>query len=59
MCAHTPQCPPATDPDGEAAAVVTRADAQGWALLCNGLLVFEDTGALLPNGSILAPHRPT
>ncbi|MCT9094213.1 DUF5999 family protein, partial [Streptomyces sp. ASQP_92] len=27
-------------------------------LLCNGVLVFEDTGDLLPDGSIVAPHRP-
>ncbi|MGW1711594.1 DUF5999 family protein [Streptomyces sp. NPDC002206] len=27
-------------------------------LLCNGVLVFEDTGELLPDGQIIAPHRP-
>ncbi|WP_158726949.1 DUF5999 family protein [Streptomyces mediolani] len=26
-------------------------------LLCNGVLLFEDTGQLLPDGSILAPCR--
>lgn len=31
---------------------------QGWSLLCNGVLLFEDTGELLPNGQIIAPHRP-
>lgn len=31
---------------------------QGWSLLCNGVLLFEDTGELLPDGSIIAPHRP-
>ncbi|EPH46724.1 hypothetical protein STRAU_0137 [Streptomyces aurantiacus JA 4570] len=31
---------------------------QGWSLLCNGVLLFEDTGELLPNGEIIAPHRP-
>jgi hypothetical protein len=30
---------------------------QGWSLLCNGVLLFEDTGELLPNGQIIAPHR--
>jgi hypothetical protein len=30
---------------------------QGWSLLCNGLVLFEDTGALLPDGQIIAPHR--
>ena len=28
---------------------------QGWALLCNGVLVFEDCGAILPDGRCLAP----
>ncbi|MFJ9795435.1 DUF5999 family protein [Streptomyces sp. NPDC101145] len=26
--------------------------------LCNGVLLFEDTGELLPDGQIIAPHRP-
>ncbi|NYH41097.1 hypothetical protein HNR22_000824 [Micromonospora jinlongensis] len=30
---------------------------QGWSLLCNGVIVFEDTGELLPDGSSIAPHR--
>jgi len=30
---------------------------QGWSLLCNGVLLFEDTGELLPDGKIIAPHR--
>ncbi len=31
---------------------------QGWSLLCNGVLLFEDTGELLPDGRIIAPHKP-
>jgi hypothetical protein len=31
---------------------------QGWSLLCNGVVFFEDTGELLPDGSIIAPQRP-
>ncbi|AEY88060.1 hypothetical protein SHJG_2786 [Streptomyces hygroscopicus subsp. jinggangensis 5008] len=31
---------------------------QGWSLLCNGVLLFEDTGELLPDGRVIAPHRP-
>ncbi|MGA4844744.1 DUF5999 family protein, partial [Streptomyces sp. G5(2025)] len=27
-------------------------------LLCNAVLLFEDTGELLPDGGIVAPHRP-
>lgn len=30
----------------------------GWTLLCNGVLLFDDTGELLPDGTIIAPHRP-
>jgi hypothetical protein len=26
-------------------------------LLCNGVLLFEDTGELLPDGRIITPHR--
>lgn len=32
---------------------------QGWSLLCNGVVVFDDTGELLPGGVTVAPHRPT
>ena len=32
---------------------------QGWSLLCNGVVIFEDTGELLPDGASIAPHRPT
>ena len=28
-------------------------------MLCNGIVVFEDTGELLPGGDTVAPHRPT
>jgi uncharacterized protein DUF5999 len=58
MCRHDPPCPTAEKPDREAATVVARSDTQGWALLCNGFLLFEDTGGLLPDGRIVAPHRP-
>jgi hypothetical protein len=30
---------------------------QGWNLLCNGAIVFDDSGELLPDGSVVAPHR--
>ena len=31
--------------------------AQGWSLLCNGVIVFEDIGELLPDGWALPPHH--
>lgn len=58
MCQHQPSCPSAGASDREAAQVSTRHPDQGWTLLCNGVLIFEDTGELLPNGQIIAPHRP-
>ncbi|MFF8910949.1 DUF5999 family protein [Streptomyces olivaceoviridis] len=59
MCTHTPTCPTADSADREAAIVVAHHPEQGWSLLCNGVLVFDDTGELLPDGSVVAPHRPT
>ncbi|WP_327169986.1 DUF5999 family protein [Streptomyces subrutilus] len=58
MCTHMPKCPSAASPDREAAQVVAAHPEQGWSLLCNALLLFDDTGELLPDGQIIAPHRP-
>lgn len=57
MCPHTPPCPPAYAPDHDAARLVAFHPEQGWGLLCNGVVVFEDTGELLPDGQSLLPHR--
>ena len=59
MCNHRPRCPLATAPDHAAASVVAFHPEQGWNLLCNGVVVFDDTGELLPSGELLPPHRPT
>ncbi|MCX5443552.1 DUF5999 family protein [Streptomyces sp. NBC_00569] len=59
MCQHTPTCPTAEDSDREAALPIARHPQQGWNLLCNQVLLFEDTGELLPNGTIVAPRRLT
>ncbi|MFE6129716.1 DUF5999 family protein [Streptomyces sp. NPDC056437] len=58
MCTHTPNCPAADSPDREAAHTIASHPEQGWSLLCNSVVVFEDTGDLLPDGQIIAPHRP-
>jgi len=58
-CSHSPQCPSADAPDHDAARVVHGHPEQGWSLLCNGVVLFEDTGELLPDGSVIDPHRPT
>jgi hypothetical protein len=59
MCPHKPRCPEATAPDREAAHTIISHPEQGWSLLCNGVVVFDDTGELLPDGAAIAPHRPT
>jgi len=33
-----------------------RRPEQGWSLLCNGVVVFDDAGALLPDGHTVAGH---
>ena len=59
MCPHTPPCPAPSDPDREAAHTIVSHPEQGWSLLCNGVVMFEDTGELLPDGACIEPHRPT
>lgn len=58
MCQHQPPCPSADSTDRESARLVAHHPEQGWSLLCNGVLLFEDTGELLPDGRVIAPHRP-
>ncbi|MFJ4700620.1 DUF5999 family protein [Streptomyces sp. NPDC088768] len=60
-CPHTPPCPSPYAPDCMAAEAENdqRSLEQGWLRLCNGVVVFGDTGALLPDGSVCAPHRAT
>ncbi len=50
MCQHQPQCPDAKAPDRMAARVAVSHPEQGWSLLCNGIVLFDDAGALLPGG---------
>src|ERR1700720_2512986 len=59
MCLHAPPCPVSSAPDREAAHTIVSHPEQGWSLLCNGVVIFEDTGELLPGGAFIAPHRPT
>ena len=59
MCPHSPPCPASSAPDHAAAHTVANHTEQGWSLLCNGVVLFEDTGELLPGGKLIAPHRPT
>jgi len=59
MCPHHPTCPPADASDHDAARVVASHPEQGWSLLCNGVVVFEDYGELLPDGTARGAIRPS
>ncbi len=57
MCKHQPPCPDAHAMDREAAHVLAPHPEQGWSLLCNGIVLFEDSGELLPDGHAVDPRR--
>jgi Family of unknown function (DUF5999) len=56
-CGHTPPCPSAYASDRDAAHVISAHPEQGWSLLCNGIVLFEDFGELLPDGQSSAARR--
>jgi hypothetical protein len=58
-CQHFPQCPSDDAPDHDAPRIVASHPEQGWNLLCNGVVVFEDTGEILPDRTCVAPRRPS
>ncbi|MFF3874672.1 DUF5999 family protein [Streptomyces sp. NPDC001978] len=43
MCSHQPPCPSADSPNHDAAVIVSAHPEQGWSLLCNGTIVFDET----------------
>lgn len=47
-CPHKPPCPTAYASDRYRAHVLSAHPEQGWSLLCNGVIAFDDLGALLP-----------
>lgn len=55
MCQHQPRCPDPHAPDRMAAKALISRPEQGWSLLCNGVVLFEDAGELLPDGQAVAP----
>ncbi|MFD7919635.1 DUF5999 family protein [Streptomyces sp. NPDC059740] len=57
MCLHQPPCPAADTAERDTAHIVASHPEQGWSLLCNGIVRFDDTGELLPDGRIVAPFR--
>ena len=58
MCPHEPSCPSAEAPGPRGRPYAGCHPEQGWSLLCNGVVLFEDTGELLPDGAVIEPHRP-
>jgi len=58
VCIHVPTCPPANSPGHVAAHVVAAHPEQGWSLLCNGIVLFDDDGELHPDGRAVAPVAP-
>ena len=58
MCSHQPPCPPADHRDRDAARTVACHPEQGWSLLCNGVIVFDDMGEILPGGRVVLRAAP-
>ena len=61
MCVYTTPCPAATSDARDLAAVVSTHPEQGCSLLCNGVVLFDDDGQLLPGGTVIRPaawHPP-
>lgn len=49
MCTHTPACPQVQAPDAAAARIVAdHLQDSGYALLCNGAVLLEGDGLLVP-----------
>ena len=57
-CTHSPACPSAEALDREAAHTVAAHPEQGWTLLCNGVVVFDDLGELLPATTARTTSNP-
>ncbi|MFF3359110.1 DUF5999 family protein [Streptomyces sp. NPDC002917] len=58
LCEHSTPCPPANAADHLAASVLVGHAGADWSVLCNGVILFEDTGYLLPTGGVVGPRRP-
>jgi Family of unknown function (DUF5999) len=57
MCQHDIRCPEPTSAARDLARVVSSHPEQGWSLLCNGVVLFDDDGELLPDGSAFTDHH--
>ena len=57
MCSHTTPYPDADSDTRDLAAVLVSHPEQGWRLLCNGVVLFDDDGELLPDGRAVGDHH--
>lgn len=53
-CPHQPPCPKGDGDQAVRAAWVAGHPEQGWLLLCNGVVLFDDGGAILSDGRVVA-----
>lgn len=56
-CTHQPACPTPDAADRYRAHVLASHPEQGWSLLCNGVIVFDDLGAVLPGRRLIPAQR--
>jgi hypothetical protein len=56
-CHRFSPCPAATAPERHAARTIAAHPEQGWSLPCNGVVLFDDNGELLPDGCAVT-HLP-
>jgi hypothetical protein len=59
MCQHQPPCPSADAHDRDTAHTIACHPEQGWSLLCNGVVLFDDNGEILPSGAVIPCRRPS
>ena len=57
MCSHLPPCPDSASENRDLAVVLVSHPEQGWRLLCNGVVLFDDDGELLPDGRSVPDHH--
>ncbi|MFJ9020257.1 DUF5999 family protein [Streptomyces sp. NPDC102259] len=59
MCSHQLPSASADARPAHLAHIVAAHPEQGWNLLCDGTIIFDDSGELLPDGRVVDPHRVT
>ncbi|MDQ0584013.1 DUF5999 family protein [Streptomyces rishiriensis] len=59
MCSHQLPSASADARTVHLAHIVAAHPEQGWYLMCDGTIAFDDSGELLPDGRSVAPHRVT